>query len=181
VLARIASPALRRAFVLVMLPALLGTGCGYHLVRPSEVLGDAKTIAIRGFANETFEAGVDSILSDAMTREFIKRGSLEVTKQAAPADLVMSGVVQALQVFPRSFSSINFALEYEVWITVAVQVHRRDGTPMRMASTSHVASERYLSSPDVEVIRTNRQEAIRRVSGTLASRVYDALLTPVVP
>lgn len=164
-----------------MLAVLLETGCGYHLARHSEVLGGAKTIAIRGFTNQTFEAGVDSIVSDAMTNEFLGRGGLRVTKQAEAADLVMNGVVQHVQVFPRSFSSIQFALEYEVWITLAVQVHRRDGTPMPLAAASHSASERYLSSPDVEVARTHREEAIRRVSGILAARVHDALLTPTIP
>jgi hypothetical protein len=81
----------------------------------------------------------------------------------------------------RSFSSILFALEYEVRMELGLSVARRDGTPVPIDPHALTEAERYLASSDVEVTRTNRQEALRRLAGVLAGRVHDALYERIAP
>ncbi len=156
-------------------------GCGYAPVRYADALGDAKTVAIVGLANETFEPGVETLVSDALAREFLRRGALRMVEDPARADLVISGAVLRLGVSRKSFSSISLALEYELRLTLALKVARRDGTIVPLDPTAETETERYVASADVEVERTHREEALRRLASLLAGRVHDALFERIAP
>jgi hypothetical protein len=64
---------------------------------------------------------------------------------------------------------------------LALTLARRDGTPVAIDANALAESERYLASSDLEVTRTNRQEALRRLAGILAGRVHDALYERIAP
>ncbi len=170
--------ALASAFALA---CALAIGCGYQVVHYADALGDARTIAIRGLRNDTFEPGVDAIVSDALAREFVRRGALRVVDDPARADLVVSGAVARLDVSRRSFSSIALALEYELALRLDLQIVRRDGTAVPLDATALSETERYVASADVEVERTHREEALRRIAGLLAGRIHDALFERIAP
>ena len=173
-------PRRRLALACVALALALGA-CGYSFVRYGGGLGDVRRVAIRGLVNDTFEPGVDALVSDALAREFLQRGALRLVDDPAAADLVIGGAVRRVEVRRRSFSSILFALEYEVRMELGLSVARRDGTPVAIDPNALAESERYLASSDVEVTRTNRQEALRRLAGVLAGRVHDALYERIAP
>ena len=159
----------------------ISLGCGYQPVRYADALGDAKTVAIAGLRNETFEPGLEMLVSDALAREFLRRGALRMVEDSARADLVISGAVAKLGVARKSFSSVSLALEYELELALALNVARRDGTLVPLDVTSQRETERYVASADVEVERTHREEARRRLAGLLAGRVHDALFERVAP
>jgi hypothetical protein len=159
----------------------LGLGCGYTPVRYADALGDAKTVAIVGLRNDTFEPGVEAIVSDALAREFLRRGALRMVEDPARADLVISGTVAKLEVSRRSFSSIALAIEYELRLGLAIRVARRDGTIVPLDADAQTETERYVASADIEVERTHREEALRRLAGLLAGRVHDALFERIAP
>ena len=165
----------RRALALPILAfAVVTAACGYQAVRYSETFGETNRIAVHGFRNDTFEAGVDSVVTDAISSEVMRRGALRLVDDASVADWVLSGVVQQVRTRNRSFSSVAFSLEYEVELRLAVSVARRDGTALELDPHSLRETERYLASADVEVTRTNREEAIRRLASVLAGRIHDA-------
>ncbi len=157
------------------------SGCGYSVVRYGAGLGDVRRVAIRGLSNDSFEPGVEALVSDALAREFAQRGALRLVSETAAADLVIGGAVKSVEIRRRSFSSILFALEYEVTLQLALAVTRRDGSEVPIDPNALRESERYLASSDVEVTRTNRQEALRRLAGVLAGRVHDALYERIAP
>jgi hypothetical protein len=156
-------------------------GCGYSFVRYGEGLGDVRRVAIEGLSNDSFEPGVEALVSDALSREFMRRGALRLVDTKETADLIISGSVKSVDVRGRSFSSILFALEYEVRMELALSLTRRDGTEVAIDPNALVDAERYLASSDIEVTRTNRQEALRRLAGVLAGRVHDALYERISP
>ena len=160
---------------------LVLVGCGYSVVRYGSGLGDARRVAIHGLTNDSFEPGVEALVSDALAREFAQRGALRLVDDPAAADLVIGGSVKSVEIRGRSFSSILFALEYEVRMQLGLSVKRRDGSEVPIDPNALVESERYLASSDVEVTRTNRQEALRRLAGVLAGRVHDALYERIAP
>ena len=172
----------RRSLAIACLLLLLAQGgCGYSVVRYGSGLGDAHRIAIRGITNDSFEPGVEALVSDALAREFAQRGALRLVDDPAIADLVIAGSVKSVEVRPRSFSSILFALEYEVRMQLALAIKRRDGSEVPIDPNALVEAERYLASSDLEVTRTNRQEALRRLAGLMAGRVHDALYERSAP
>jgi hypothetical protein len=168
---------------LALVPVLLLAGCfaGYEIVHYEKRLGDVQTIAITALANESFEPGVEAIVSDALITEFMRRGALELIDDPAAADLVIDGAVADVQIQSRTFSSIQFALEYAVTLRLRLEVSRRDGTKVELDDRSLQESELYFASADVETMRKNREEAMRRVSVILAGRVHDSLFERSVP
>lgn len=171
----------RVLLVVVVVVALALSGCGYSFVRYGSGLGDVRRVAIRGLTNDSFEPGVETLVSEALAREFLRRGALRLVDTPETADLVIGGAVKSIEVRRRSFSSILFALEYEVRMELALTLARRDGTPVAIDANALAESERYLASSDLEVTRTNRQEALRRLAGVLAGRVHDALYERIAP
>lgn len=159
----------------ILVVAVTSLACGYQLVRYRGALGDARTVALEGLRNATLEPGVDALLSEAIHREFLRRGALRLVDEPSQADLVIRGTVERLESRSVSFSSIQFALEYELTLGVALEVERRDGSPVPLDATSLAETELYLASADVEAARKNRQEALRRLASLLAGRVHDAL------
>ncbi len=166
------------ALLVLSLPSCFA---GYRWVHYEGALGDVRTVAIEGVRNESFEPGVDSIVSDALVTEFRRRGALRVIEEPHLADLVIDGKVESVRVAARSFSSIQFSLEYSVTMQLDVEIRRRDGTEVQLKDRSLSESELYFASADVEVVRKNREEAIRRVAVVLAGRIHDALFQRTVP
>lgn len=169
-----------RLSIVLALSALLLT-CGYAPVRYADALGDARTIAIRGLRNTTSEPGLDALVSDALAREFLRRGALALVEEPERADLVLGGSVASLRVTRKSFSSISFALEYELALELDVELTRRDGTRVPLDRSALRETERYVASADVEVERTHREEALRRLASLLAGRIHDALFERLAP
>jgi hypothetical protein len=111
----------------------------------------------------------------------MRRGALELIDDPDVADLVIQGAVEDVQIQSRTFSSIQFALEYAVTLRLRLEVSRRDGTKVELDDRSLQESELYFASADVETMRKNREEAMRRVSVILAGRVHDSLFERSVP
>jgi len=162
--------------------ALAVSGCGYRFVRYGAEPGGAhQSVAIRALRNDSFEPGIDSVMNDALRREFLRRGALRIVEDPGGADLVIGGAVLPVVWSSRSFSSVNFAIEYEVTLRLRLEVARSDGEKIPFDATALAESELYLASPDVEVTRKNREEALRRVAAALAVRVHDVLVETATP
>jgi len=159
----------------VLLACALAGCSGYHWKRYNGALGDVRTVAIQPITNHSYEAGAEALVNDALLREFQGRGDLRVVKDPKHADLVLTGTLFPLSTRARSFSSVAFALEYEVVMNIDLSARRANGTVIRFGPGVLTAAEIYLSSSDIEVQRKNRQEALRRISVVIAGRVHDAL------
>lgn len=165
------------AFVLLASSVLvLAAGCaGYQVVGARRGLGDVQRVAVQPLANRSYEPGIERLVTDALIREFQRRGGASVVRDPAAADLVLSGAVLPLQTRSRSFSSVELALELEVEMRVELVARRPDGSEVPIDPSVLRDWELYLASPDVEVERKNRDEALRRLAALLATRVHDAL------
>jgi hypothetical protein len=153
-----------------------GAGCsGYRFVRSSEGLGPVQRVAIQTLQNNSYEPGLDVLVTDALRREFQRRGGATLVSDPAQADLVLAGSVLELQTSARSFSSIAFALEYQVQMQISLTAMRADGSAVAIDPNALFEWELYLTSADVEAERRNRDEALRRLASVLASRVRESL------
>ena len=57
-----------RAAVLVGVAACI-IGCGYQWVRYGGSLGDVRRVSVRTLANDSYEPGVELVVTDALVRE----------------------------------------------------------------------------------------------------------------
>ena len=150
-------------------------GCGYQQLKYGQALGDVNRVWVRTLANDSNEPGIEMMVSEALRREFLKRGSVSLTTDSDDADLSVKGRVLQIRTQPRSFSAAVLALEYAVTLEIEIRVTDRDGERIQIDDRSLRETEIYLASADLESGRKNRDEALRRVSGVLAARVYDAI------
>lgn len=156
-------------------------GCGYQLVRYGEARPGLRSVAIHTLENNTFEPGVELLVSDALRREFLRRGALRMLDDDGAADLVLSGAVRSVHTDARSFSSVVLALEYRVTLELDVVAHTADGSVLEIDPAALQESELYLASADVEAQRKNREEALRRLAGVLAARLHETLYERFAP
>jgi hypothetical protein len=176
------------SFVLLGLAASLLSlsGCGYRPLPLSEgnsrdgrVLpgqpGASTRLAVVAIRNDSPEPWLDRILTDALRREIEARGGLRLVNDPADADLVLRGRVQPLRIWSKSFSSFVAALEYSVTIQLDLEVVRMSGDIVRLDSAMLSETDIYLASADIEVTRTHKLEALRRLSDILASRIADTI------
>ena len=169
-------PVLCSVCIVVPLAGVAGGGCGYQLLRPDAALPGVARVALSGFRNATLEAGASALLDDAFSRELLRHGALRLVSEPARANLQLDGVVRAINTQSRSLSPLSFALEYEVRLEISLRARRGDAE-LFAAPQVFAARERYLASSEPEVTRTNREEALRRLASTLATRAFDALHT----
>jgi hypothetical protein len=170
-----------RPQALGLLCLLAVSACGYGWVRYDTDPLSQERVVLDLLVNESFEPGVEFLVNDAFRREFMRRGALRLVDERDAADLVISGEVLPVSAQARSFSSVNFALEYEITLRLSLHVQRRGGEAVALDSTTLSASELYLASADVEAARKNRKEALRRVASLIAARVHDALIETSAP
>ena len=160
---------------------LATTQCGYHFIRYDAAVGDYRSLAIRTPANESFDPGVEFTVANALRREGLRRGGLEIVENPADADVVLSGVVLPIQTVGRSVSSVVLAVEYEITLRLELKAETRVGRSIPLDPLSLQETERYLASANVEVTRKNREEALRLLASTIANRVYDNLYAGLSP
>ncbi len=165
----------------VLASALATTQCGYHFIRYDAALGNNRSLAIRTPSNESFDPGVEFTVANALRREGLRRGGLDIVENPADADVVLSGKVLPIQTVGRSVSSVVLTLEYEITLRLELQARTRDGRDIPLDPESLRETERYLASANVEVTRKNREEALRLLASTIASRVYDDLYAGLSP
>ena len=162
------------------------SGCGYRplalsarnssdgLASPG-ALGAPTRLAVMAIRNDSPEPWLDRILTDALRREMLMRGALTLVNDPADADLVLRGRARPLRTRANSFSSFAAALEYSVTLGLDLEVVRASGDVVRLDSAMLSETEIYLASADIEVTRTHRLEALRRLADIMASRIADTI------
>lgn len=167
-------PALLAPFSLLLF-VLTAEGCGYSLVRYRNADGETRRVAIRTLENDSSVPDVEVLVAQALRREFLGRGGTRLVDNPEQADLVIRGRIPFIKSRARSFSSVVLALEYEVTLTLDLRFESRNGQGLGDERVEFSESDLYQASADVEVMRKNRQEVLRRLAGLLAGRVHDAV------
>ncbi len=145
-----------------------GPGGGRENANPSRV-------AVVGLRSDSPEPWLDRIVTDALRREVGGRARLRLTDDPENAQLQIRGRIRPLETTSRSFSSFVAALEYSLTLELSLEVRLESGDVIQLDPTMLSETESYLASPDIEITRTNRLEALRRLSDQLASRVADTI------
>lgn len=167
----------------------LASGCGYRSTlgpresKPLSATGSADRkvvaepvrISLTALRSDSPEPWLDRIVTDALRRELGNRATLRLVDDPDAAAMAVHGRIRPLDVNSRSFSSFVAALEYSVTLALDLDVRLENGTVLKLDPAMLSETESYLASPDIEVTRTNRLEALRRISDQLASRVADSL------
>ena len=73
------------------------------------------------FENQTAEFGIAETLTDAITDEFVKDGSLKIADRSS-ADVLIEGVITSVSDRPGAFSQDETVQDINVYVSVSVKV-----------------------------------------------------------
>lgn len=156
---------------------LVATGCGYKPLTGRDRFGpELRRIEIRTFQNQTTEPGLEQLIGDAVAEEFARRGWLrpQLEGDTAP-DLVLDGALSDVIVRPNSYSSVALALEDQIEIVFEASVRVARSGEIVWRHPDFRIAELFVSSADPQTYRSNKEQALRRVSAEIAERIHDEL------
>jgi hypothetical protein len=149
----------------------VGTGCGYRL--GGEGFGpspEIRSIAIPTFINETYEAGIETIVTNALLRELIKDRRVKVVGEDE-ADAIMEGTVTSLSTSSVAYDPTGVVLEYRTWVSLDVMVKRHKRGEVLWSRRGLTESDVYRVSSDVLFTEAEKERAIRKIAEEFAKRI----------
>ncbi|MCL4233453.1 MAG: hypothetical protein KJ042_02925 [Deltaproteobacteria bacterium] len=152
------------------------TACGYgREARGVNLEPSIHRVAIPVFRNDTYEAGLESVVTDAIRGEFLLHRFVELAN-VEDADAVLVGVIRKFNTKPISFSRSDFAVEYRASMQVHVKIVLPDGRVIwNDRNIAQIAD--YQAPPDIFESEANKKSAIRSIADRMAddlhARIFD--------
>jgi outer membrane lipopolysaccharide assembly protein LptE/RlpB len=169
-----------RLFALVPIAAaMLGlSGCGYHTLGAATHLPpDLKTLSVPVFATRTEAYHTETVMTDAVIREFAARTRFRITPVESPdADAVLHGTILKENVAPLTYnSSTQQSSSFLITIQASVTLNDRDGKILYQ-NNNYVFREQYQSTTDLTTFIQENPAAIDRLSRAFARQLVADVL-----
>lgn len=174
---------LMRTSLRIILSIVLAAGssaCGYHLVGTTSFLPeDIEDLYVESFENRTRWVDMNQRLMEAMTLEWVRRGRLRLVDSPTEADVVLSGVIQGLNVIPVSYDDQGRANEYQMNLQAVVRLEDVRGDEAELLWEDKAFSRRTSYQVDPSAVdffdRQNlaMDELSREFSGALVTAVLE--------
>ena len=169
-----------RPFVLLAAAcALFGlTGCGYHaLGNATHLPPSVRTLAIPVFADHTDSYHTETVMTDAVIREFATRTSFRVTPDdSADPDATLHGTILAVVESPLTYNaSTQEASSFLLTVVVAVKLTGRDGNILYQ-NNNYTYREQFQSTDDLPTFLREDPAAVQRLSRNFAHQLVSDVL-----
>ena len=166
----------------VLLPltvVLLGlSGCGYHTLGAATHLPPGiRTLSVPEFASNTEAYHTETVMTNAVIREFAARTRFRVTPDADPdADAVLRGTILKEAVAPLTYnSSTQESSSFLITIVASVTLTGRDGRIL-YENKNYVFRQQYQSTTDLPTFIQENPAAIERLSRAFARQLVGDVL-----
>lgn len=169
---RIAIPALAATLAIFL------SGCGYHTLGSAAHLPPGvRTLAVPEFATRTEAYHSETVMTDAVIREFAARTRFRVTPRDNPdADAVLHGTILAQTVAPLTYNSATQqSSSFLITMVVSVTLTGRDGKVLYQ-NKNYVYREQYQSTIDLPVFFEEDSAALERLSRAFARQLVADVL-----
>lgn len=189
--------------LLPMILAALVNGCGYGFQGGGSVLPpDVKSVAIPLVENSSTEAGLGTVMTEALRDQFDRFGVVTVLEESGGADAVLRARILSVdRRTSTTTSTTDAALQQDTVLTLAAELRRSDGpvlwrnpaltvtkpfaaTRGVVVTSSAAFSESSLGAQDLEglgtreVSRGQEQEALQDLAQRAARIIYDQAVAP---
>ena len=143
------------------LSTLLLAGCGYRLVGKGGALpADIEKVSIPVFKNQTFETGLEAVVTDAVVASFMERGGLEVGDDSADARLL--GTIVSCELKRLSYDREGIPNEYRIALGVEVELVGLRGNEVIFPSKKLSVEKDYNVGEDISDLFAERREVDHR-------------------
>ncbi|MEW6616430.1 MAG: LptE family protein [Thermodesulfobacteriota bacterium] len=161
--------------VLIAILIISFSACGYHFTgKRGTVTRDVKTIAVPFFANKTFEPGIESLFTDALIEEFLKRGNVDVSKGDNP-DATVIGTIKSFKESPVSFDRNDRTLEYRATVTLDISLKRNNDGMIIWKSSDLSGYHEYTVSSNTATTYNNKIGAIKKIAEDMAEEIHNMI------
>jgi outer membrane lipopolysaccharide assembly protein LptE/RlpB len=169
-----------RRFSLALIAVALFSlsGCGYHALGAATHLPPGiRTLAVPVFATNTEAYHSETVMTQAVIREFATRTRLRVTPDAsADADAVLHGTILKEIVAPLTYnSSTQQSSSFLITMVVSVTLTGRDGQIL-YENKNYVFRQQYQSTTDLPSFFQENPAAMQRLSREFARQLVADLL-----
>jgi outer membrane lipopolysaccharide assembly protein LptE/RlpB len=154
------------------------SGCGYHTVGAATHLPpNVRTLFVPIFATRTEANGTETVMTNAVIREFAARTGFKVTPANDPgADAVLHGTILKQVVTPLTYNSnTQQSSSFVVTIVVAVTLNARDGRVL-YKNDAYTYREQYQSTVDLPTFFQEDPAAVQRLSRNFARQLVADVL-----
>ncbi len=174
---RVATVDLRKWNVLIGFVLFIGlSACGYGLQgRNTSLPPEIQTITIPTMVNQTLEAGIESVFTEAVIREFNLDRRLKVVREKH-ADSILTGSIQDFSISSISYDTAGLALEYRAQVTVGLILRRVDTREILWEAPALREHDEYRASSDVLTNEGRKEEAIEEIARQLAETIHDLIV-----
>jgi outer membrane lipopolysaccharide assembly protein LptE/RlpB len=154
------------------------TGCGYHTLGAATHLPpDVHTLSVPVFATRTEAYHTETVMTDAVIREFATRTRFRVTPNQNPdADAVLHGMILKEYTAPLTYnSSTQQSSSFLLTVVASVTLTSRDGKIL-YENPNYVFRQQYQATTDLAAFIQENPAAVERLSRDFArSLVADVL------
>jgi len=168
-----------RLFALAPLAALIAAaGCGYHTLGAATHLPpDLKTLSVPVFATRTQAYHTETVMTQAVIREFATRTRFRVTPSESPdADAVLHGTILKEAVAPLTYNATTQqSSSFLITIQASVTLSGRDGKILYQ-NNNYVFREQYQSTTDLATFIQENPAAVERLSRAFARQLVADVL-----
>ena len=163
--------------IISVLLLLLLSGCGYHTPGASDtwVGGEARTLYVQLFDNQTIEPYLENYITDALIAELAVSRLFELTENPDKADVRLAGNVKTFTDSAVSYGNSDQITEYSATMAVAVRLLDKNNSDI-IWQKSLTRSEDYLATINKNLQLEGQRLAAIRVSQRLAEDIYASML-----
>jgi outer membrane lipopolysaccharide assembly protein LptE/RlpB len=171
---------MKRRFALLVLTAPLAAlaGCGYHTLGMATHLPQGiRTLSVPQFKTTTEAYHTETVMTNAVIREFAARTRFRVTPDAsADADAVLRGTILKEAVAPLTYNaSTQESSSFLLTIVASVTLTGRDGKVL-YENKNYVFRQQYQSTTDLPTFLEEKPAAVERLSRAFARQLVGDVL-----
>jgi outer membrane lipopolysaccharide assembly protein LptE/RlpB len=168
-----------RSFALALMAlTLVCSGCGYHTLGAAEHLPPGvKTLAVPVFATKTESYHTETVMTQAVQREFATRTRMRVTPDAnADADAVLHGTILQETVAPLTYNaSTQQSSSFLITVVASVTLTGQDGTVL-FENKNYVYRQQFQSTTNLPSFFEESPAAVERLSREFARQLVAEVL-----
>ncbi|MGA9671703.1 MAG: LPS assembly lipoprotein LptE [Terracidiphilus sp.] len=159
--------------------ALMGlSGCGYHTLGAATHLpSDVHTLSVPLFTSRTDTYHTETVMTEAVIREFAARTRFRVTPDAGrDADAVLQGTILKEAIAPLTYNAATQqSSSFLITIVTSVTLTSRDGKVL-YENKNYVYREQFQSTTDLPTFIQENPAAVERLSRQFARQLVADVL-----
>lgn len=161
-------------FYILLVFCILLSSCGYHIAgKGGKFPGDVKTVSIPFFKNETQRPDVESVITSAVTDEFVASG---VVRVVSDGEAVLNGTIKDYKLTPLSFNRNDLLQEYRLAIRLEISLVSKSDSRILWQDKNFTDYEDFRVTSDVAATKSAEWEALKKMAKDSARLIKERML-----